>query len=303
MNVSPVRTVLLAALVIGASTAFAAEPPADPAAGGETYLLQYKFAMGEVLRYDVRHATNVRTTIDDSTQQAETQSDSVKAWKVTDVLPNGEMEFIHLVEWVRMSNETPERPANVYDSRKGVRPPRGFEQAAGAVGVPLSVIRIATDGEVTFREQKHPQPAPSEDMPITLRLPKEPIAVGHKWSQPYDVSAQRRGGAKIQVQTRRVCKLRQVKTSVAVIDVEYQILTPVDSYVRSQLIERLTEGTVRFDIERGRIIQQEHNVDKRVLGFAGTASSMHFVSRLEEHLLTAASEAGKIQQTSANLSP
>jgi hypothetical protein len=75
----------------------------------------------------------------------------------------------------------------------------------------------------------------------------------------------------------------------------------VDPYVRSQLIERLTEGTVRFDIERGRIIEQEHSVDKRVLGFAGEASSMHFVARLHEKLLN--NEAGKIQQTSANSSP
>ena len=62
-------------------------------------------AMGEVLRYDVRHATNMRTTIDESTQQALTQSDSVKSWRVTDVLPSGEMEFVHVVEWVKMSNE------------------------------------------------------------------------------------------------------------------------------------------------------------------------------------------------------
>jgi hypothetical protein len=86
-----------------------------------------------------------------------------------------------------------------------------------------------------------------------------------------------------------------------VIDVQYQILTPVDAFVRSQLIERLTEGTVRFDIERGRIIEQEHNVDKRVLGFAGEASSMHFVARLHEKLLN--DQAGKIRQASTNVSP
>ena len=267
----------------------------------EKYLLRYKFAMGEVLRYDVRHATNVRTTIDESTQQALTQSDSVKAWKVTDVLPNGEMEFVHLVEWVRMSNEAPERPANVYDSRTDKKPPRGFEQASRAVGVPLTVLRIAGDGEVTFREEKQPQPKPIEDMPLTLRLPKERIAVGEKWNHPYDVPAERKNGTKLQVRTRRVCTLRQVKSGVAVIDVEYQILTPVDPFVRSQLIERLTQGTVRFDLVRGRILEQEHNVDKRVLGFAGKASSMHFVSRLQEKLLPSDAQPSKIQQASANL--
>jgi hypothetical protein len=266
------------------SAGVSADETAKPASG-EKYSLRYKFAMGEVLRYDVRHATNTRTTIDESTQQALTQSDSVKAWKVTDVLPSGEIEFVHVVEWIRMTNEAPEQPANKYDSRTDETPPRGFEQAAAAVGVPLSVIRIAGDGEVTFREEKHPQRKPTEDMPITLRLPKEPIAVGTKWDHPYDVPAERKSGAKIKVHTRRVCTLREVKSGVAVIDVEYQVLTPVEPYVSAQLIERITKGTVRFDIARGRVIWQEHNVDKRVLGFASTASSMHFVSRLQEKLL------------------
>jgi hypothetical protein len=278
-----------------------ASDAAKPASGDGKHLLRYKFAMGEVLRYDVRHATNIRTTIDESTQQALTQSDSVKSWRVTDVLPSGEIEFVHVVEWVRMSNEAPQQPAHVYDSRKDAKPPRGFEQASRAVGVPLSVIRIAGDGEVRFREEKHPQPKPSEDMPITLRLPKERVAVGDKWNHPYDVPAERKSGAKLQVRTRRVCKLREVKNGLAVIDVEYQILTPVEPYVRAQLVERLTKGTVRFDIEHGRILEQEHNVDNRILGFAGKASSMHYVSRLTERLVKEDRIASKIQQASANL--
>jgi hypothetical protein len=286
MRVSPALSGFVVTLVVACSSARVFAKDAEPtSAAAEKHLLRYKFAMGEVLRYDVRHATNVRTTIDESTQQALTQSDSVKAWKVTDVLPNGEMEFVHVVEWVRMSNEAPEQASNVYDSRTDKQPPRGFEQAARAVGVPLSVLRIAGDGEVTFREEKQPLPNPTEDMPITLRLPKERVAIGEKWNHPYDVPAERKDGSKLQVRTRRVCTLRQVKSGVAVIDVEYQILTPVDPFVRSQLIERLTQGTVRFDIERGRILEQEHNVDSRVLGFAGKASSMHFVARLQEKLL------------------
>jgi hypothetical protein len=289
--------VFLLAVLAPPACVFAAD--AGKATGAEKYLLRYKFAMGEVIRYDVRHATNVRTTIDESTQQALTQSDSVKAWKVTDVLPSGEMEFVHVVEWVKMSNEAPERPANVYDSRKDAKPPRGFEQAAAAVGVPLTVIRIAGDGEIKQREEKHPQPKPHEDMPITLRLPKERIAVGEKWNHPYDVPAEKKSGAKLQVRTRRVCTLRKVESGVAVIDVEYQILTPVEPYVRARLIERLTKGTVRFDIQRGRILEQEHNVDNRVLGFAGKASSMHYVSRLQEKLLPPTKEVAQAQHVSA----
>jgi len=263
--------------------ATAAEKPS--AGKGKTYLLQYKFEMGEILRYRVEHSTNIRSTVEKTTQQAESSSESIKAWKVTDVLPNGEMEFVHVVESVRMSNRVPNRATNEYDSERDKTPPQGFEQAARAIGVPLSLIRIMPSGKIVAREEKHPQPPASEDMPITLQLSDKPIAVGGKWDNTYDVSAERKSGTKLKVRTRRVCKLKQVKSGIATIAVEYQILTPVSAFTEAQLVERLTKGTVRFDIAKGRVVSQKFEGNKRILGFAGGASSMHYRSHLEERIL------------------
>lgn len=276
------RISLLLALTLQAGFATSALGEAD---AGEKHTLQYKFEMGEVLRYSVKHMTNIRTTIEGSSQEAESKSASIKAWKVTDVLPGDVMEFVHVVEEVRMSNRVPNRAVTVYDSRSDETPPPGFEQAARAVGVPLSLIRIKPSGEIVHREEKHPQPASSEDMPITMRLPDEPIAVGEQWDFTYDVEADRKSGGKLQVRTRRVCTLKSVEGEIATIGVDYQILTPVSAFIESQLIERITKGTVRFDMKRGRLVSQRFDADKRVLGFHGDASSMHFVSRLEERLL------------------
>ena len=276
------HTLAVVTLMVTLSQAAVSTETADDA---EKHLLQYKFQMGEVLRYRVKHSTNIRTTIEATTQEAESQSESIKAWKVTDVLPNGEMEFVHLVEEVRMSNRVPNRADRKFDSETDETPPPGFEQAAGAVGIPLSVIRISPSGQMTHREQKHPQPAPSNDMPMVPVLPEEPLAVGEQWDFTYDIEADREGGTKQTVRTRRVCQLEQVQAGVATISAEYQILTPVSPAVESQLIDRLTQGKIRFDIERGRILSQKFDVDRRVIGFSGDASSMHFVSRMEERLL------------------
>ena len=251
----------------------------------EKYLLQYKFQMGEVLRYGVNHTTHFRTTIDKNTQKAESKSESIKAWKVTDVLPGGEMEFVHVVEHVRMSNRLPSDKVVTYDSEADKTPPRTFEQAARSVGVPISVIRLAPDGEILDREEKAPQPKYTPDLPITLRLPSGPVAVGDKWDETYDLPMERKSGAILQVRTRRLCKLQKVQNGIATIEVEYQILTPIEPYIKAQIVERLTKGTVQFDIAKGRITSQHQEVDQRVLGFAGDTSSMHFVSRLEERLL------------------
>ncbi len=274
---------LLAALVSG-TLAQAAE---DTPVADEKYTLTYKFQLGEVLRYRVEHSADIRSTMEGTSQQAETKSESIKAWKVTDVLPNGDMEFVHLVEVVRMSNRVPNRATVKFDSETDTDPPAGFEQVARAVGVPLSVVRITPTGEIVSREEKHPQPPVTDDMPITLRLPDDPVAIGDEWDVSYDVPAESKSGAALQVRTRRVCTLESVKNGIATIAVKYQILTPVSAFVESNLVERLTKGTVRFDIETGRIAWQSHEVDRRILGFAGDSSVLHHESRMEERLLKA----------------
>lgn len=251
----------------------------------QKYELRYKFALGDVLRYQVKHEANVSTTLEETTQDVESVSDSVKAWKVTDVLPSGEIEFMHVVESIKMTNRQPQKGVASYDSTTDKNPPAIFEQAAAAVGVPLTLIRMTPSGKIVDREEKHPQPEVTEDMPITLQLPEKPIAVGEKWDRDYRFTMERKNGGKIKVQTRRLCKLLSVKSGVATIEVTYQVLTPVEPFIESQLLERMTKGTVRFDIAQGRVISQKHEVDRRVLGFAGKTSSMHFVSRLEERLI------------------
>jgi hypothetical protein len=295
---------LFSAFAFAVLAVFAPARAADePAVPNGKYLLRYKFAMGDVLRYRVVHATNVRSTVEGSTQTVRTQSESIKAWKVTDVLPSGEIDFIHLVESVKMSNETPGQPPRKYDSTADAAPPAGFEAAAESVGVPLVSIRITPTGKVTSREDKVARAAkPSEDMPITLELPTDPVGIGAKWNHVYEIGVTKPGGGEMQIRTRRVCRLRQVRAGVAVIEVEYQILTPVDPFVRAQIVERLTKGTVRFDIERGRVVQQQHDVDRREVGFTGNAaaSSMHFAARTQERLLP---EGPAVARTPSEVTP
>lgn len=251
----------------------------------QKYELAYKFKMGEVIRYAVRHTEHLRTSMEGTTQEAETKSESIKAWKVTDVLPNGEMEFIHLVESIRLSNRVPNRAEVSYNSEGDETPPAGYEPLARSIGVPISLIRIDSNGAVVHREEKHPQQAASEDMPLVMRLPTEPIAIGEQWDNKYDVQVQRRDGTTKTIRTRRVCTLEKVDSGQATIAVEYQILSLVEPFFESQLAERLSKGVVQFDLKRGRIVSQRLDVDKSIIGFYGESSRKHVVSRLEEKLL------------------
>ena len=122
-------------------------------------------------------------------------------------------------------------------------------------------------------------------MPITLRLPDEPVAIGDQWDMKYHIEVDRKSGDKMKIQTRRVCTLKSVKRGIATIDVEYQILTPVSPFIESQLVGRVMKGSVRFHLKRGRIVSQQLKSDHRGLGFAGETSSMRYVASLGEQLL------------------
>ena len=49
---------------------------------------------------------------------------------MTDVLPNGEIEFMNVVERVHMVNQLPDQDPTEYDSERDKTPPPGFEDAA-----------------------------------------------------------------------------------------------------------------------------------------------------------------------------
>lgn len=279
---SRLATVTIVAAILCAVRARAED--VTPKADDTKYDLQFKLATGTVLRYSVDHRAAIRSTIDETTQQAETKTESVKAWKVTDVLPNGEIEFMNVVERVHMLNRLPDRAPVEYDSEKDKTPPPGYDDTAAAIGIPLSVVRMTPRGKVVSHSIKHHQPAADEDGLVVIRLPDQSVAIGATWDEPFDVTVQVDSGGTKSIQSRRHYKLTHVANGIATIEVTYQVLSPIDAKIESQLVQRLMKGTVRFDIDHGRIDSQLFEVDKNVLGFAGPTSSMHYVMRMEEKL-------------------
>jgi hypothetical protein len=257
----------------------ASTPPDSP-----TYDLRYKLSSGDVLRYDVTHRASIRSTIDQTTQAAQTKTDSVKLWKITDVLPNGDIEVMNVVERVHMVNQLPDHDPTEYDSARDTTPPPGFEDAAKAVGVPLSVVRMTPRGKLIARDLKIRQQSVEEDAPVVLRLPNKPVTIGETWDEPFEVKVAMESGGTKSVQTRRRHKLTGVANGIATIQVTYQVLSPIDATAECQLVQRLMEGDVKFDIDAGRVVSQQMDIDKRILGFAGPTSSMHYIMRMEEKL-------------------
>ncbi len=257
------------------SAALAAEPAPQAKPAQKLHTLRYRFEPGQTLRWDVLQQSVMQATAaasGTSTQQTtESASRSTKVWRVKDVDAQGVATFEHLVENVDMKQTLTSngraRTAR-YNSQTDKKPPSGFETMAAAVGPVLSVVRMDSQGKIVSRKRSAVQGAAQGEGQMTIPLPKEAVPEGHAWTFNYEIEAPMPNKTirKIQVQQKYI--LRDVKTGVATISVSTNILTPIDHPVlESQLIQTESAGVVKFDVDAGRVIEQQIDADKRVVGF------------------------------------
>jgi hypothetical protein len=57
---------------------------------------------------------------------------------------------------------------------------------------------------------------------------------------------------------------------------------PIERFWRDARVERIWDGTIRFDVERGRVVGRQTAIDRRVVGFGGPQSSVRYKASLEE---------------------
>ena len=263
-----------------------------PAADSQQYELRYKFSPGETLRWEVVHRATVQTTIQGSSQTAETRSKSVKRWVIDEVADDGAITFTHSVESIDMWQKTQGRSEVRYNSETDKEVPPGYETAAQSVGVPLTVTTMDDRGKVLKRVEKHSQP--TSLMQLAIALPEGPVAIGDSWTTPLDIDVVQKDGATKKIKTRQKYTLEKVANDLATIKVDAQLLTPInDPTIEAQLIQRLSEGQLRFDIAAGRILEQQLDLNRHVINFSGPSSSMHYLTRFTEKSLAGDAEVAR----------
>jgi hypothetical protein len=282
------QLVLLAILFTQTRLAAGADAaPGGSASEGPKYGLRYKFKSGDVIRTQVWHQVSLETTISGTTQTADTTSGSVKVWRIQEVDADGRVRLEHSVESVDMRQKLSDRQEVTYNSKTDKQPPPGYENVAKSVGVPLTVFIIDSSGNLLKRiDSRGNPPADAQNSQVTVPLPERPVARGESWNVPQDVTITLEDGETKVIKTRQHYTLDNVAKGVATISVVTQILTPVNNpKIQSQLVQRMTQGTIRFDMDAGRALSQKLELDERVLGFQGPESSLHYLGRFTEEYL------------------
>jgi len=249
------------------------------------YALAYKFAAGEKFRTKVVHLATVETKIKGVEQTTKSRTVSTRAWRIKDVNASGQIVFENVVERVQMWNSVSGQPEVSYDSRTDEKPPAGFEQVAASIGRVLATITIDPQGRILSREDVQFQFNPGIGE-LTIPFPATPVKLGATWSIADELQLKTDDGKQKRIKTQQLYKLEKVDTGVATISVQTQILTPVnDPKLQSQLVQRLQRGTIKFDLDAGRLIHKQMDIDEEVFAFNGADSHMQYLARFTEEPL------------------
>lgn len=262
-----------------------AQSSAAPAASATKYRLQYKFTPGEVFRVKVTHLVTVETTIKGATETAQTRSVSTKAWHIGAVDAEGNITFSYVIENVSMWQQFSGRQEIRYDSTKDETPPPEYKHVAESLGTPMATVTITPSGRIRDRKNARPQFNPGIGE-LTVPLPDEAVAVGQQWATEGELPVRAPDQTIKRIKTRQSYTLEKVQTGVATIAVQTQILTPVsDPVIQSQLVQRIKRGEVKFDVDAGRVLTEQLDIDETVIAFNGPESVMKYLSRLTEEVV------------------
>jgi hypothetical protein len=270
----------LAAAIAAAGVACGLPAAADPAVR-----LEYRFQPGERLAMRVAHRALTETTVGATSQATETATDSRKTWRVIAVDGEGRATLEHSVDDVTMTSRTSDRGELRWSSSGSEPAPPGYEQVRESLGVPLARMIVDRGGRVLERRELRACPPSATGDLAVVPLPEEPVAPGAEWTVPQEVVAEAPGGLRKAVRTRLRYRLVDVRDGIATIRVDTTVLTPIDDpRLESRLLERIWDGTIEFDVDRGRLLRRTTGIDRRVVGFQGPESSVRYKASLEERL-------------------
>lgn len=257
--------------------------------GGETVKLRYAFSKGDALTSRVEHRALTETTMSGVTESVETMTDSTRTWRVTAVDAEGVATLEQSVDDVTMTSRSSDRGDVRWSSSGDTEPPPGYEGVRASLGVPLVRLRVTPDGRVLERRELRPCPQAASGDLVIVPFPDESIEEGHTWTIPDEVVVEVPNGPRKAVRTRLRYRLEVVRDGIATIAVDTTVLTPLDNpQLEARLLERIWDGTIRFDIERGRILSRNTAIERRVVGFGGPQSSVRYKASLDEKALAPA---------------
>ena len=252
----------------------------------DTYLLRYKMKTGEQLHYEVTHAAKTKTRIQGEEEISQVHTTTQRHWNVIET-KDKTFKFEHVLDAVAMTQQQGRQSELRWDSQKDPEAPKIFGRIAQQIGQPLSTITANENGKELEREADAGTKTSLGMGSLTLSFPETPVKIGESWSTPHEIRARTDDGSVKLIKIRQLYTLEKVQTGVAFLRVRSQPLTPInEESVKAQVVQQLSNGIIRFDIDAGHMLSKQLDWDETVIGFQGANSLMEYRARFSERLVS-----------------
>jgi hypothetical protein len=249
------------------------------------YDLRYKLKAGEQVVSKIHHHAETQTMISGSNEDSSSETTSIKVWEVRSVDADGNMTFVYQIDSVDMRQSVGQGEQVTFNSQTDLEAPPVFKRVAETVSKPLATITINSHGEVLKRDNELKSPLLGLG-DLTIALPSETIAVGAEWNVPRELRVRLEDKSTKIIKILEIYRLEKVSAGVATISVKSQPITPVnDPAVEAQLVQQLSRGKIKFDIDNGRLLSKQLDWSESIVGFRGDNSSMRYNATWSEELL------------------
>jgi hypothetical protein len=254
--------------------------------GAQTANWQFRWQKGQVLTYKAEHKTNVEEVAEGSKIVSWSKLTVVKRWLVVDVDDKGSATLHLSLAAMRNEQTRPNGEVLLFDSadpNKGT--PELKEQMSKFIGQTLAVLRIDIQGRILEVKQGSASRYEAEP-PFVVVFPAVPAKEGLSWLRPFNVTLDPPYGTGEKfpaVQKYQCTKIAGGKAMLVVANQFKSMPESVKDHV--PLIQKLTEGQVTFDLQAGRLLDAQLNIDRTLMNHQGAGSTYRFQSWFTEQLI------------------
>ncbi len=274
-----------------------AAAPVEAPRPAEGVRLEYKFREGETVSYHIENDLALIATKPPVQDKQDTRSVTEQQFKVVEVASDGTVTLRMSIEAARMEYRFDNGAPKVFDSHDDEVPDPAFEHVKQAIGRELAELKLRPDGSIAsvrpLLRQDELDLIPGKlglegDGPSNLFVvfPNRSIKVGESWSDTCTTRVSLGGKLTQEVKILRQYRLESIDGDVATIHLKTAPLTILaDPTLLVQIIQRTTEGTIRFDVKAGRAIERTAEFDNVEIGWAGDDSSYRAIGTRSEKLV------------------
>jgi hypothetical protein len=281
---------------------------AQQRAGGQRYVLQYRFLPGQKVYYDVSTSMEYTSQVGGTADTAWNKSRARRHYQVQSVDQKGAAVLALMIDQVNMSAQA-SSTGNIeeFDSSDPAKQPPRYKHVLDRIGKVQATLHVTSRGEPV-------EVVPNADAPVSANkpvsvggeaspenfltlLPDHPVAVNDEWKERFEVDVLNADRLAIKIKMLRSYTLAEVRDGIARINYKTTVLTPVhDPSMSAQLIQRETLGLVDFDINQGEIVSRQASLDRTVVNAFGEKTSLRAVSKYNERQVTSDGQARSPQR-------